>query len=576
MIYHDVIVVGGGLAGLRAAIEVNRQNINVAVISKVHPIRSHSVAAQGGINAALGNHPRGIYDSTEKHTFDTIKGSDFLSDQDAVVRMINAGPERIYEMEHWGCPFTRNEEGKIAQRPFGGAGFPRTCFAADKTGQMLLHTLYEQTMHLMEVAERKEMQFFDEWLVTSLVVDGDRCIGVVALDVESGELEGFKAGAVIFATGGVGRIYRKSTNAIINTGSGMAIAYHSGLALKDMEFIQFHPTTLVGSNILITEGARGEGGFLINNRGERFLANYPDSKKAMEIAPRDIIARNMMTEILQGRGYEDSYLLLDLRHLGAERIISRLPGIREICIKSAGIDLIKEPIPVQPGQHYTMGGIDTNKDCETNISGFYAAGECACVSVHGANRLGGNSLLETIVFGAIAGKNAAEYVQGNNRHTKDAQVILEERLRVEREKIDGILTSKGSEDPVSIREEMATVMEDKVGIFRNKAQLKEAHNKIQELRDRYTRIRLRYTGKKMNYDLVKAIELGGSLDVAEAVIKGAIAREESRGSHFRTDFPERDDKNWLKHTRTKYSKEGAILDYSDVNLSFMPPEERKY
>ena len=331
MIYHDAIVVGGGLAGLRAAIELNRHNIKVAVISKVHPIRSHSVAAQGGINAPLGNHFRGVYDTWEKHAFDTVKGSDYLADQDAVIRMTKDAAERIYEMEHWGCPFSRTTEGKIAQSPFGGAGFPRTCFVADTTGHALLHTLYQKIVKFKQAAERKEMVIYEEWLVTDLVIEDGVCVGVIALDIVSGKLGAFQAGAVIFATGGAGRIYGKSTNAMINTGMGIALPYWAGVPLKDMEFIQFHPTTLFGKNILMTEGCRGEGGYLLNNKGERFLEKYSDSKKDMEIAPRDIIARNIAREIMAGGGFDNSYVHLDMRHLGEEKIMQRLPAIRDIC-----------------------------------------------------------------------------------------------------------------------------------------------------------------------------------------------------------------------------------------------------
>ncbi|MBI5794735.1 MAG: FAD-binding protein, partial [Planctomycetes bacterium] len=346
MIYHNVIVVGGGLAGLRAAIELNRHNIKVAIISKVHPIRSHSVAAQGGINAPLGNHPRGAYDNWEKHAFDTVKGSDYLADQDAVIRMTKEAAERIYEMEHWGCPFSRTAEGKIAQRPFGGAGFPRTCYAADKTGHALLHTLYQQTVKFKQSAERNEIVIYEEWLVTNLVIEDGVCVGVIVLDIVSGRLEAFQAGAVIFATGGAGRIYGSSTNALINTGMGMAVPYWAGVPLKDMEFIQFHPTTLLGKNILITEGCRGEGGFLLNNKGERFLAKYSDSQRDMEVAPRDIIARNITREIMAGGGFDNSYVHLDLRHLGEEKIIQRLPGIRDICMEFVGVDPVTTPIPI--------------------------------------------------------------------------------------------------------------------------------------------------------------------------------------------------------------------------------------
>jgi len=395
MRYFPVIVVGGGLAGLRAAIEVNMHNIPVCIISRVHPVRSHSLAAQGGINGALGNHVRGVYDSVDKHAFDTVKGSDYLGDQDAIIRMCNDAPLRIYEMEHWGCPFSRTSDGRIAQRPFGGAGFPRTAYAEDKTGHSLLHTLYEQVVRFEQSSERADLTVIDEMLITSIVVEDGRCVGVIGLDLKSGRFEAFQADAVIFATGGSGRVYSNSTNALISTALGAYILFVEGATLKDMEFIQFHPTTLIGTNILMTEGCRGEGGFLVNNKGERFLANYDDSKKAMEVAPRDIVARNIQREINAGRGFDNTYVHLDIRHLGEKKINERLPGIRDLCIKFANVDPVVDPIPVQPGQHYTMGGIDTDIDAATNIKGLYAAGECACVSVHGANRLGGNSLLET-------------------------------------------------------------------------------------------------------------------------------------------------------------------------------------
>ena len=488
MIYHDVIVVGGGLAGLRAAIELNRHNVKVAIISKVHPTRSHSIAAQGGINAPLGNHPRGGYDNCEKHAFDTVKGSDYLADQDAVIRMTKDAAERIYEMEHWGCPFNRNAEGKIAQRPFGGAGFPRTCYVADTTGHALLHTLYQQTIKFKQAAERKEMVIYEEWLVTDLVVEDGICVGVIALDIISGRLEAFQAGAVIFATGGAGRIYGNSTNALINTGMGMAVPYWAGVPLKDMEFIQFHPTTLVGKNILITEGCRGEGGFLLNNKGERFLEKYSDSKKDMEVAPRDIISRNIIREIMAGGGFDNSYVHLDLRHLGEEKIIQRLPGIRDICMEFAGVDPAKDLIPVQPGQHYTMGGIDCSTECETNVKGFYAAGEAACVSVHGANRLGGNSLLDTIVFGAIAGSNAAGHVR--NSLDKKGEGALNNALKHAEQRIDALCKSASNESHTDIKIALNKVMDNNVGIFRNASKLKEAVNEVKTLQERYKRIKV--------------------------------------------------------------------------------------
>jgi succinate dehydrogenase / fumarate reductase flavoprotein subunit len=390
----------------------------------------------------------------------------------------------------------------------------------------------------------------------------------------SGRLEAFQAGSVIFATGGAGRIYGNSTNALINTGMGMAVPYWAGVPLKDMEFIQFHPTTLLGKNILITEGCRGEGGFLLNNKGERFLAKYSDSKKDMEVAPRDIIARNIMREIMAGGGFDNSYVHLDLRHLGGEKILQRLPGIRDICMEFAGVDPAADLIPIQPGQHYTMGGIDCNTEGETVVKGFYAAGEAACVSVHGANRLGGNSLLDTIVFGAIAGGNAARYIQGVGG--KKGENPLNDALKRAEQRVDALCKSDGNEVPADIKVALNKVMDNNVGIFRDASKLKEAITEIKVLQDRYKRIKLNYTGKRVNLSLEWALELKGSLDVAEAVIAGALAREESRGSHFRTDFPKRDDAVWLKHTVAYFATEGARFDYKPVHIGPFEPKERKY
>ncbi len=575
MNYHDVIIVGGGLAGLRAAVAVNQHNLKAALISKVHPLRSHSIAAQGGINGALGNHPRGGNDSPEKHAFDTVKGSDYLADQDAALRMCQEAPVIIREMEHWGCPFSRTVEGKIAQRPFGGAGFPRTCFAADKTGHVLLHTLYEQAVRYEETSERGQMIFYDEWMVIDIVIEDNRCTGVIAMEIATGKLEAIRGGAVIFATGGSGRTYANTTNALISTGLGVAIPYRRGVPLKDMEFVQFHPTTLYGTNILMTEGCRGEGGYLTNSQGERFLANYDDSAKAMEVAPRDIVARNITREILAGRGIKDEYVNLDIRHLGEKKIMERLPGIRDISINFAGVDPIKDPIPVQPGQHYSMGGIDTNIDSLTIFEGLYAAGECACISVHGANRLGGNSLLDTIVFGKIAGNHAADYVLNKpaSTNTKPHEAILKE---VEA-KIEKLFEPTEGEDPVTLKDELAELMPKKVGIFRNKKDLEEATAKIAELKERYKKTKLRYRGKTANFDLIWTLELEGNLDAAEAVAVGALAREECRGSHYRTDFEKRDDEKWLKHTLAYYNPKGAPkLEYKPVTIIKWQPKERKY
>ncbi|MFW9944105.1 MAG: FAD-dependent oxidoreductase, partial [Candidatus Sifarchaeia archaeon] len=395
MYSHDVLVIGAGLSGLRAAIEIAKE-VDVAVLSKVYPLRSHSVAAQGGINASLGDQ-----DSWEAHAFDTVKGSDYLADQDAVELMAKEAPRAVIENEQWGTAFSRTDDGKIAQRPFGGAMFPRTCYAADRTGHNLLHTTYEQALRLGVI-------FYHEWFLTSLVQSEGKICGVTAIEIATGEIHGFKAKAVVMATGGFGRVYGYSTNALINTGDGAAVALRAGVPLKDMEFVQFHPTTLYPSGILITEGARGEGGYLVNTRGERFMDRY--APKQMELAPRDIVARAIQTEINQGRGVKDSYVHLDLTHLGREKILERLPGIREISMFFAGVDPIESPIPVRPGQHYSMGGIHCDKNGVTAISGLYALGETACMSVHGANRLGGNSLLETLVFGRLVGQKAKEYV----------------------------------------------------------------------------------------------------------------------------------------------------------------------
>jgi len=578
MIYKNILVVGGGLAGLRAAIAANQENTPALVLTKVHPIRSHSIAAQGGINGALCNHMRGAHDSPKKHAYDTVKGSDFLADQAAALRMCEDAPTRIIEMEHWGCPYSRDDRGRIAQRPFGGAGFPRTAYVADTTGHALLHTLYEQLVRFELAAERREIEVREEWVVLSVVIEDDVCRGVIAIDLTTGKREAIMAEAVIFATGGAGRIYGNTTNAIINTGLGMAVPYWAGVPLKDMEFVQFHPTSLVGTNILMTEGARGEGGFLVNNKGERFLASYPDSSKFMEISPRDIVSRNITREILEGRGFTDgvtSWVHLDLRHLGAEKIVARLPGIRDISINFRGVDPINEPIPVQPGQHYSMGGIDCDIDGATKVKGLYAAGECACVSVHGANRLGGNSLLETIVFGAIAGRHAVQYAAGKGA-SMQGKAALEEALVREEEKRRKLMESTGTENPWDLGLEMKKIMPEKVGIFRKAEDLKEAHAKIQELRGRYKNVKLNFTGEKLNYDLLNAVELGANLDVAEAIVAGALAREESRGSQFRLDFPTRDDEKWLKHTTAQYTPEGAKLSYADVDLSLWKPVERKY
>jgi succinate dehydrogenase / fumarate reductase flavoprotein subunit len=566
MLSHDIVIVGGGLAGMAAAVEAGKTGAAVALVSKVHPMRSHSGAAQGGINAALANNPASQDDTPEKHAFDTIKGSDYLADQDAATLMTEAAPGVIYQMEHWGCPFSRMDDGRISQRPFGGAGYPRTCYGTDKTGLYLLQTLYQQIVRL-------GVKVYEEWMVVGLPVDDKVVKGVIGIDLKTGELEAMRAKAVIFATGGSGRVYAHSTNAHVSTGLGVAIPYWAGLSLKDMEFIQFHPTGLFGSNILMTEGCRGEGGYLINEAGERFMKNYV-SEKVMELAPRDITSRAIQTEINEGRGIKgQAYVYLDLRHLGAKKIMERLPGIRELCLDFIGLDPIKQPIPIQPSNHYTMGGIDTDKDGATEVRGFYAAGECACVSVHGANRLGGNSLLDTIVFGFRTGIKAGEYVKSASL---PGERSLEEHRRKTESRLFELYNRRGSENPYTIRNELQDAMFTKVGIFRTEAEMLQSREKVKELKERFARIRSAARGRAFNYDRAWLLELAGNLDVAEAVVEGAIARRESRGAHYRSDFPKRDDEHWLKHTVAAYTPSGPRLSYKPVTPGKYLPEERKY
>ncbi len=566
MKYHQVIVVGGGLAGLRAAIEAATAGHDVAVLTQVHPVRSHSVAAQGGINGALANMPDGRDDTPEKHAFDTVKGSDYLADQDAVEMMTALAPKLIRQMEHWGCPFSRTDEGTISQRPFGGGGFPRTCFASDKTGHALLHTMYQ---HIVKLG----IKVYEEVVAISLVVEEEVCRGVVAMDLQSGEIIPMASDAVIFATGGAGQVYRPTTNSLIVTGAGHAMAYRAGVALKDMEFVQFHPTSLYGTNILMTEGARGEGGHLKNNLGERFMERYAPS--AMELGPRDIVARSIQTEVNEGRGFEDQYVHLDLRHLGSDKILERLPGIRDIAINFAGVDPIVEPLPVQPAQHYTMGGIDCNVDGGTAVAGFYAAGEVACVNVHGANRLGGNSLLDTIVFGYLSGRSAGEYLAGKEGNNKEHSAVVAAFEQAVKD-IEELRASDGPMDPSDIREEMQDVMFRDVGMFREEGPMRSAVGKIEELKDRFSSIYLRHRGKKFNLDLYRTYELGGMLEIAHVIALGALERQESRGSHYRLDFQDRDDENWLKHTVAYYTPDGPRLGSKEVAIGKWQPEARRY
>ncbi|MFH2119378.1 MAG: FAD-binding protein [Pseudomonadota bacterium] len=567
MLDHDILIVGGGLTGLRAAVGLC-DRFNVGLISKVYPTRSHSIAAQGGINAALTNNPDSRDDSWEKHTFDTIKGSDYLADQDAVEIMCKEAIKIVYEMEHWGCPFSRFPDGTIAQRPFGGAGYPRTCYSSDITGHVLLNTLYER-------AVAKGVKIYPELFVAGLCIEEGQCHGVVALDMKTGELIPVSAGVTFFGTGGYGRVYQHSTNALINTGSGIGMAYQAGLPLKDMEFVQFHPTSLIGTNILMTEGCRGEGAYLLNNQGERFMQRYVPS--AMELAPRDIVSRCIQTEMDEGRGFEHPlgrYIQLDLRHLGSKKIIERLPGIRNICIDFIGIDPVLEPIPIMPCQHYSMGGIDVDKRCASELPGFYAGGECACVSVHGANRLGGNSLLDTIVFGKLGAQAIGEDLE-DGVPRPDEKAIL--RLKDKVEEKFRRLAAPGAEKPYRIHAELGAVMNEKVGIFRTREELEQALDKLIELKRRYGDVGVSSPVRYMNYELTAALELEAMLDVSHTIILGAILREESRGAHFRTDFKTRNDGDWLKHTIARMGDDGSpVLSFKDVTITRYQPTERKY
>ncbi len=565
--FYDVLVVGGGLAGLRAAIAAHDAGVKVAVVSKVHPARSHSVAAQGGINAALANHPESRDDTPDRHAYDTIKGADFLADQTAVEVMTSEAPSAIYELEHWGCPFSRNRDGTIAQRPFGGAGYPRACYGADRIGLYILHTCYEQTI-------KRNIEVLSERFVVRLSVENGSCAGVVVMNLHTGEFETIGAKSVVFATGGAGRIYAlNTTNGYTSTGHGMAVPFRAGVPLKDMEFIQFHPTGLDRSSILITEAARSEGAYLLNNVGERFMKNYI-SEKVMELGPRDIVARAMQTEINQGRGFKDRYLHLDLRHLGEGHIDLRLPGLRELAIKHQGMDPVREPIRVHPAMHYTMGGIDCDIDGATEIENFYAAGECACISVHGANRLGGNSLLETVVFGARAGITAARNTKGKSG--KANEDVLKGSLEAEKLRFLRLKKSEGKEDPFKIREQLAKLMKSRVGIYRNKVDAESTVLEIRKLKERYKKLRPIKDVGKFNFDYIWVNEIQGNLDIALCIAAGAEARQESRGSHFRIDFNKRDDENWLKHSLYRYGEPLPEISYHDVDMDKYRPEKREY
>jgi succinate dehydrogenase / fumarate reductase flavoprotein subunit len=556
---HDVVIVGAGCAGMRAAIEAFDAGADVAILSKIHPVRSHSGAAEGGINAALGNASE---DDPEKHAFDTVKGSDYLGDQDAIQILCDEAPDDVYQLENWGAVFSRTPDGRIAQRPFGAAGEPRTAYAADITGHVLIQVLYEQLL-------RRDILVYDEYFAWKLVVDDDRCQGVIAWDLLNGGLKTIGAKTVILATGGAGRLYVGTTNAYACTGDGIAMALRVGVPLKDMEMMQFHPTTLAPTGVLITEGCRGEGAYLLNSDGERFLTRY--APNAMELASRDVISRAEQTEIDEGRGVEGN-VLLDLRHLGAEKIIERLHGTRELSMTFAGVDPIHEPIPVRPGAHYHMGGIDTDVWGQTVLEGLYSAGECACVSVHGANRLGGNALMETITYGKRAGRHAAEWALSHTTVTlPESQVSDAEReLRTLLDRTDG-------ERPWQIRDVLAETMHVNFGVFRREDQMRRQGDIVLGLRERYEQVVVDDKGDLFNSDLTQALELGFLLELAECMVVCGLARKESRGAHARPyDYPDRDDENYMRHTMVTWVEGAPELDWKPVTMTKWQPQERTY
>jgi fumarate reductase flavoprotein subunit len=568
VIRRDIVLVGGGGAGLRAAIEAAEvwPDATISCISKVYPMRSHTVSAEGGAAAVA----RGD-DNLELHIYDTLKGSDFLADQDAAETFVKECPAELTRLEHWGCPWSRDPDGRVAVRAFGGMSVKRTWFAADKTGFHMLHTLYQTALKYPSI------EFMDESFATRILVDDGRACGVTALDIRTGQLCAVLGRAVILTTGGGGQIFPFTTNAAIKTGDGMALAYRAGVPLKDMEFVQYHPTGLPGTGILITEASRGEGGYLFNAEGERFLTtrDYGVGNKA-ELGPRDMLSRAIMKEFEAGRGFKGpygEYVHLDLRHLGKAVIDRKLPFVRELARNFVGIDPVYEPIPIRPVVHYMMGGVDTDVEAATEIPGLFAAGETACVSINGANRLGSNSLTECLVFGARAGRSAAAFARGANDGGESA--LLEE-AELEASRLDSLRGKHGGERIAQIRRELRTTMERGCGVFRDEDSMSAAVQTVAELKGRYQDVGLGDGSRIFNTELVQALELGNMLDIAEAVCNAALARRESRGSHTRTDFQTRNDADYLKHSVVRFAPEGPRVDYSPVTITRWQPEERKY
>ena len=555
---HDVLVIGAGLAGMRAALAAQHAGANTAIVTKVHPVRSHSNAAQGGINAALTD--RG--DDWEDHAFSTVKGSDWLGDQDAIELMCQEAGQALIELEHMGVIFNRDEEGRLGTRRFGGQERARTFFVADITGQAMLQVLYEQVL-------KAGVSVYEEWFVTSLAMEDGACHGVVALELMTGQLHLIRAKAVILATGGAGRVYEPTTNGLVVTGDGLALAYRAGAPLMDMEMVQYHPTTLKSNGVLITEAARGAGAYLLNSQGERFMERY--ARHMMELASRDVVSRAEQTEIDEGRGI-DGCVLLDLRHLGRELIETRLSYINEVAMDFVNINLAEEPVPIRPGNHYIMGGIKTDVLGVTSVPGLYAAGECACVSVHGGNRLGANSLLDTIVFGRRSGEAAAASAK-----ERASAAVSESIVSQDQQMIRSLLAREANGDTAArIRRAMGDVMSEHVAVFRQEEGMQAALKTVRELEGRYAELSVQDKGRVFNTNLLFTLELGFMLDVAETICISALARRESRGAHYRTDLPERDDEGWLKHTLVYDSPEGPRIDYAPVTITRWPPERRVY